>query len=408
MVAGPAVLAAFREPRYRLLWLAGLCVNAARWMDLVVLGWLTLALTDSPFMVGVAAFCRTAPMMALGLVAGVVADRFHRGRVLIGVQAVNLLAAAGLGLIWAAGAGSFRVLIVLEIALGIAWAIDFPVRRAVLSTLVGPRGLTNAVSLEAVSTQGSKLLGPLLGGLLLARAGPTAAYLALALLYLASLLLVVRLGRGLALPGSPGLESVLASLVTGLREVRAQPVILGVLAITVLMNTLVFPYQQMLPVFARDVLGVGPARLGVLVAAEGLGSLAGAVAIAARHDLRRHARLFAGASLAAALLLLAFTASAWYPVSLLIQVAFGVAESGFGTMQSAIVLLAASPATRGRAMGVLSACIGTQPLGMLWLGFLTSRAGAPLATAVGAAVALASMLPVARRLGTDRPLGGPA
>jgi MFS family permease len=408
VTAAPGVLAAFREPRYRLLWLAGLCVNAARWMDLVVLGWLTLALTDSPFMVGVAAFCRTAPMMVLGLVAGVVADRFHRGRVLFGVQVVNLLAAAGLGLTWAVDAGSFRVLIALEIVFGIAWAVDFPVRRAVLSTLVGPRGLTNAVSLEAVSTQGSKMLGPLLGGLLLARVGPTAAYFVLALVYLTALLLVVRLGRGLALPGAPGLESVLASLATGLREVRAQPVILGVLAITVLMNTLVFPYQQMLPVFARDVLAVGPLWLGLLIAVEGLGSLAGALAVAARHDLRRHWHLFASASLAAAVLLLAFAASAWYPVSLLIQFAFGVAEAGFGTMQSAIVLLSAPAAARGRAMGVLSACIGTQPLGMLWIGFLTSRVGAPLATAIGAALALALMLPVARRLRAPGPLGSAA
>jgi predicted MFS family arabinose efflux permease len=236
------------------------------------------------------------------------------------------------------------------------------------------------------------------GGILLSRLGPAACYVALAALSLGALAAARRLDRRIALPGAATSEPVLASLGAGLREVRGQPAILGVLAITVLMNALVFPYQQILPVFARDVLQVGPVALGLLVAAEGLGALASSLAIAARAGQVRHARLFGASSLAAALFLLAFAASPWYGLSLALQLGVGAAESGFGTMQSAIVLLDAPERARGRAMGILSACIGTQPLGSLWIGFLASRMGAPLATGLNALLAFVLMIPVAIRL----------
>jgi MFS family permease len=405
------VLDALRDPRFRLLWLAGLAASTARWMDLVVLGWLALALTNSPLLVGVAAFCRAAPMMLLGPFAGVVADRFPRGRVMRVVQGANAAVALALAVCFGAGAGGYGLLVALEILLGIAWAVDFPARRTVLVTLVGRERLTNAVSLESVSMQGSKMIGPVLGGLLLARIGPSACYALLALLSLAALAAVRRLERRVALPGTPGAEPVLAALAAGLEDARAHPAIRRVLVVTVLMNALVFPYQQMLPVFARDVLGVGPGRLGLLVAADGLGAMLGALGLATRRDLGAHARVFAASSVAAAILLVGFAASPWYALSLALQLALGVAESGFGTMQSAIVLLAAPERTRGRAIGILSACIGTQPLGSLWIGLLASRAGAPLAAGLNGALAVALMLPVAIRLatmgpGAPRPVGG--
>jgi MFS family permease len=109
-------------------------------------------------------------------------------------------------------------------------------------------------------------------------------------------------------------------------------------------------------------------------------------------------RLFAGSSLAGALLLLAFAWSPWYALSLALQLAIGATDSGFGTMQSAIVLLTAPERAHGRVMGILSACIGTQPLGSLWIGFLASRMGAPLATGLNAALASILMIPVTMRL----------
>ncbi len=399
------MLEPLRDGRYRLLWLTGLSSNAARWMDLVVLGWLALSFTDSAFMVGVAAFCRAVPMMAFGPFAGVLADRLPRVSVMSAVQVVNVLASSALAILFATGLAGFGILVSIEIILGVAWVLDFPSRRTVLFVVAGRERLTTAVSLETMSMQVAKMIGPLVGGLLLARFGPAACYVAFALLSLVAMFATRALARRVTLPPVSSREAVLDSLLGGIREVRRHQAVLGVLAVTVLMNSLVFPYQQMLPVFARDVLHVGPVPLGLLVAAQGLGALISSMAIGASGGPAAHGRLFAASSLAGALLLLAFSLSPWYGLSLALQLAIGATDSGFATMQSAIVLLTAPERAHGRVMGILSACIGTQPLGSLWLGFLASRMGAPLATGLNAAIASVLMIPVARRLLGAGPFG---
>src|SRR3954471_14015503 len=128
-IAHWSALDALHDAHFRRLWLAGLCVNVGRWLDFLVLGWLVLELTGSPFMVGVAAFCRFAPMIVLGLFAGLLIDRVPRGRLLVAVQGVNFSATVLLAALFATGHGDLWWLIGLETLLGVAWAIDFPSRR---------------------------------------------------------------------------------------------------------------------------------------------------------------------------------------------------------------------------------------------------------------------------------------
>ncbi len=398
-IARWSALDALHDAHFRRLWLAGLCVNVGRWLDFLVLGWLALELTGSPFMVGVAAFCRFAPMIVLGLFTGLLIDRVPRGRLLVAVQTVNLLVTILLAVLFATGHGNLWWLIGLETLLGVAWAIDFPSRRTALFTLVGPKRVTNAVSLESVSMQGTKIVGPVLGGVLLARLGPVACYVVLSALYLGAVLLTLSLARKATLPSSPRTdESVLAGLATGFHEARWQPAIFGVLVITVVMNGLVFPYQQILPVFARDVLDVGPELLGLLVSAGGVGNLIGALWTAGKRDFVAHRQVFVGGSMLAGLLVVVQSFSPGYWASLLIQFAIGIGESGFGTMQSTIVLLAAHERARGRVLGILSVCIGTNPLGALAVAALATYVGASVAFGASAFLALFLMIPFAVRL----------
>ena len=404
---GWAALDALHEPRFRRLWLAGLCVNVGRWLDFLVLGWLAYTMTGSPFVVGLAAFCRFAPMIVLGLFAGILIDRFHRGHLIVAVQCVNLSVALVLAALFGAGVGELWHLIALETVLGIAWAVDFPARRAVLFSLVGPKRVTNAVSLESVSMQGTKIIGPLLGGVLLARVGPTAAYLLLAVLYGVACILTVALVRRVALPAPIGTgESIVGSLASGFAEARSQPAIMGVLLITVWMNFLVFPYQQIMPVFARDVLDVGPEQLGLLVAAGGFGTLVAALWIASRRDFTAHRQVFVGGSMLSGVMVILQAVSPGYELSLLIQLIIGIGDAGFGTMQSTIILLSAHERMRGRVLGILSVCIGMNPLGALWVGLATTYVGAPVAFGAGAALALLLMAPIASRMvaGSQHPL----
>ena len=172
LAAPQAFASVLRERPYRRLWLSGLCVNGARWMDLVLLGWLAFQLTDSPFMVGLAAFARSAPLMVLGPFTGILADRMHRGHVLIATQCLGLVTALALAAVFAAGRGGFGPLVGLEMLFGVLWALDFPARRTALYALVGPRRVATAVSLETVSMQVAKMVGPVLAGIGLARRGP--------------------------------------------------------------------------------------------------------------------------------------------------------------------------------------------------------------------------------------------
>lgn len=384
-----------REAPYRRLWLSGLCINGARWMDLVLLGWLAFQLTDSPFMVAVAAFARSAPMMLLGPFTGLVADRMHRGRVLVFTQVLGLATGLALAAVFAAGRGSFWPMVGLEVLFGVLWALDFPARRTALYALVGPRRVATAVSLETVSMQVAKMIGPVLAGVGLARLGPAPCYLAVAALYAIGLFVFIGLPARIGGPTGRDTASVVSSLGAGFSYAWREPTVRAVLIVTVLMNVLFFPYQHMLPVFAREVLRVGPEWLGALVAADGLGALLGALAIASRGGFLPHGRLFALSVLIAPFLLLAFTSLRWPWACLPVLVVIGAAESGFAAMQSTLVLLSAPEANRGRAMGILSACIGTQPAGTLWIGFLATGIGVPAAMAINAMAALIAMLPAA-------------
>ena len=383
------------QPDYRRLWMSGLFVNTARWMDLVTLGWLALELTGSPFMVGLAAFMRSAPMMLLGPFGGIVADRASRGRILIGTQAAGVVVALALAGLFASGRGRYGPLVTLELVFGALWALDFPARRTALYTILGARRVAQAVSLETVSMQLAKMLGPLAAGLCLARLGPSACFVLMAAIYASGLVVSLGLRGRLGRAGQGPSVSVVASLRAGLHAAWTRRTVRIVLLATIAINTLFFTYQPMLPVFARDVLGVGPMALGALLAADGCGALVGALAIASRGGHLSHRALFAAAIVTGPALLVALSSIHWLPASLALMLLMGIAESGFAAMQSTLVLLAAPEDSRGGVMGILSACIGTQPLGTLFIGVLTASIGVSLAFTVNALLALLAILPLA-------------
>ena len=403
-VAGHFVVTdVFREPSYRRLWASGLCMSVARWMDLVTLGWLSFQLTGSPFMVGLAAFARSAPMMVIGPFAGIVADRVPRGRVLIVSQATGIVTALVLAAIFASGRGGYWTLVALEVVFGLVWALDFPARRTALYAVLGAPRVAQAVSLETVSMQIAKMLGPLAAGLCLARVGPEASYATMAIIYMVGLAASRPLGARLGGPTGTAGVSLAATMRAGLTAAWTSPTVRAVLLVTIAMNTLFFPYQHMLPVFARTILAVGPVGLGALVAADGCGALLGALVIAAQRVGLGHRMMFGAASLAAPLLLVALSSSRRLAFCFALLLLMGAAESAYAAMQSTLVLLSAPERMRGGVMGILSACIGTQPLGTLAIGLLAGSAGVPVAFTLNALVALLVITPLAIPLVRGRP-----
>src|SRR5512145_2913847 len=364
-------------------------------MDLVTLGWLALQLTGSPFMVGIAAFARAAPLMVVGPFTGIVADRVPRGRILFVAQSTGGLTALALATIFAAGWGGYWPLVALEVVFGLMWALDFPARRTALYALLGASRVPQAVSLETVSMQLAKMLGPLAAGLCLARLGPASCFGLMALVYGAGLAVSSGLGSRLGGREAAATASIAASMRAGLQAAWSSPTMRAVLLVTIAMNTLFFPYQHMLPVFARDVLAVGPVALGALVAGEGCGSLLGALVIASGRSGLAYRTLFGGSVLVAPALLIALSGSRWLALGVVLLFLMGLAESGFAAMQTTLVLLSVPDRVRGGVMGILSACIGTQPLGTLTIGLLTAGLGTPLTFTLNAVAALVVIVPLA-------------
>lgn len=385
----PGLLAPLAHRPFRTFWVAGLSDNLGRWIDTIVLGWVALSLTNSVWLVAVAGFMRLLPILLLSAVIGSAADRYGRRTMLTAAMALNASVCAAMAGLFFAGALSYPLLAIGAFGLGTGLAVEMTVRRALLADLSDPAALLPAVSLEMLTLNMTRVLGPIIAGSLLAGLGGGVGYAASAVLYAVSALLLARLPQpdGRAAPeGSPPPPSV--PMLEALRRLLREEAIVGVLAVTVVMNLAVFQYQQILSVFARDILHTDAFGFGLLSAADALGSTIGIVLLAQRPKAPQ-AVVFVGSCVGMCLLLTAFTFVTVFPLALVTLLCFGMVHAGFSTMQSSVILRAAAAEVRGRAGGWLSMAIGTGPLGLLVMGWLSAALGPGTAVAAGALTGLA-------------------
>jgi MFS family permease len=386
-------LSILHNRNFQWLWAAGGMSNASRWMETGVLGWLILDLTGSPWYVALVGVARSAPLLAFALFAGLIADRTNRWVVMLCTQAVNTVVTGMLLVLLLLDAIQPWHMLLVAFILGCGTILDMPSRRSLIYDLVGPQQVVSAMSLETINNTVGKFLGPLIGGLMIEMTGFTGVYLLLMVVYLLALGLILQVRIHLPSPAGTS-QPIWKSLVTGIQYSLHNRIVLGVLCITVIMNALAFSYVQILPVVARDHLRVGPGLMGLLASADGLGTLIGALLLAALGNLPYHGRIFALGALLELFSLLAFAVSPWYGLSLVLLFGVGLGNSGFSTMQSTIILLSAAPGMRGRAVGILGLCIGSTPLGLLELGAVAAMVGAPAAIGLNASIGLALLLPV--------------
>jgi MFS family permease len=385
-----APLETLRSPGYRYLWSASFLWNQARWMDRVVIGWVVLEMTNSAWNLAILEALRWAPLLLFGLFGGAVADRVDRRWVLISAQGLALTVCTVVAVLLAFGLFEFRLAMVATFLLGVQWAVDWPTRRALIPDLVGRELTVNAVALEAVSQNVTRIIGPLLAGALVAYVSAAAAFGAMSLMYVVEIALLKLMPLHVAHTSVMAGGGMLHYLGEGFSALRRSQAIVGVVLISVFMNVLVFPYQQLLPVFARDTLHVDAVGLGGLNAAAGVGSVIGAVAISLSHRVPRSGRLFWVGSCVMSVCLVGFTLSQSYAVAVVLLAVSGLGQAAFASLQSTIVLSSSTDQLRGRAMGALTLAIGSTPFGSLEIGALSVALGA--AWAVGLNAALCAVL----------------
>ncbi|WP_198369830.1 MFS transporter [Roseomonas rosulenta] len=380
----------FHERDFLRLWVAGLCVFVVRWLETLAVGVFAYAATGSAFVVAMLTMLRLLPMGLFGAFLGAAADRMDRRRALLLVVLSQAATSAVIAALAFADAVAVWHLAVASFMNGIAWASDNPVRRAMIGQVVGPARMGVAMSVDVATSNGSRVLGPTLGGVLLAAVGLDGAFLLSVALYIPAVVAVLRLPRATPAPGA-SVAPVLASIAEGLALVRREPRLVGALVVTLLFNLFGWPCTSMIPVIGKDRLELGPQGVGLLAGMDGVGAFLGAVTIALLARPEHYKAIYLGGITLYLAMTVAFalaTAPLLAGGALLLS---GVGGAGFAIMQPTLVFLATPVEMRSRVLGLLSVCIGLGPIGFLALGGLAEIAGAPAATAMMGLAGLAAM-----------------
>lgn len=382
--------AALEVPHYGRLWASGWLWNLTRWMGVFLGSYLVNQLTGSPLLVQLVGAAFFAPMFFGGVLGGVISDRFDRRRTILTQLLILIPVAIAMSLLVLTGAVRVWMLYPFMLAVGLGGVIDMTSRRALVWDFVGEDRVTNALALESLSMTGGNMMGSLAGGAVINFIGIGEAFMLIAVCYAGSFLFLLGVPVASRTESRRQSGSIVRDVLTGFQLARKDRVLVSILGVTMLMNGFYFSYTPLVPVFA-DRLEVNALLTGLLASASGFGSMIGSFLIAARSPSRRGLVYVGGSVLAMASLSL-FAVTLWYPLALVALLVAGVGAAGFGTMQSVLVMSTTGPEMRGRAMGLLSMAIGVLPFGMILLGFVAQRIGAPAAVLGSVTLGLGAML----------------
>jgi MFS family permease len=376
-------------PDFWRLWFVGLVVFTVRWLETVAVGVVVYQRTGSAFLVAMMTMLRLLPMGLFGVFLGALAERFDRRRTLIGV--VVLMGATSATLALLAWTGTLEVwhLALASFVNGCGWATDNPVRRVMMGEVVGREHMGTAMSLDVGANNASRMVGPSIGGFLLAGIGIEGAFSLSVVMYLGAIAAAVMVRS--RIPRSAGSSAVLARISEGLAIVRGDKRLIGTLIVTIIYNVFAWPFTSMIPVIGRDRLLLGPEGVGILASLDGIGAFFGALLLAVWLTPRWYARAYVGGVVVYMIMLIVFAVVTVPAVAGAALLLTGLGGAGFSTMQATLVYLAAPPEMRSRILGVLSVCIGTGPIGFVWIGWLADAIGAHNATAVTGVMGLLAL-----------------
>jgi MFS family permease len=384
----PTAFESLRHRNYRLLWIGMLISNSGDWMDQVALNWLTYELTGSAVALGILNLCRLVPILAFTLIGGVIADRFERRKLMFVTQAIAMVLAFILAALVSTGvihdADQFWMVLVIGVGRGIMNSFNQPARQSLISELVPKESLTNAIALSSATVNLTRVIGPAIGGVLIATIGVAGAF------YLngASFLAVLWGLAQMTFPPRPSRahKGIGTELMGGIKYVYSQPSLRTLMTLALVPMIFGVPYQTMLTVFASDVLDVGSAGLGLLTAASAVGAVIGALWVAARGGKSDRQRLMIIGLIGFGVFLIAFAFSTWLWVSILMLTGVGFSQQMYMALNNALIQEQADPEYRGRVVSTLFLNRGMVPLGTIMAGFGADFFGPQLTVAAMATV----------------------
>lgn len=380
---------ALRHTQYRVFWTGNFVSNIGSWMQNVAQGWLVYEITGSPFWLGVVGFAQQIPSLMFSLPAGVLADRASRRAVLLYTQAAMMF----LALLLAALA--WWKIVVVEHMVAIAFiagtimAINAPTYQAAIRDLVKEEDTLNAIALNSIQFNLSRVLGPSVAGIMLAIAGAAACFFLNALSYVPLLFVISRVQFPPRPPSTSPKSGMRADLAEVFHYIGTHREVLMLIVLVALVSMFGLPYLTMMPAFAKDVLYVGKEGLGYLVASAGVGALLGGFHLATLKPTAKRGPLVLAAAILfyAAILAFTFSRNPWLSAFLL-AIAGGGMVNCAATVNS-LIQTKVPDTLRGRVLSMHTmAFLGFTPLGSLLVGWLAEKSSPSTALALSSGFAL--------------------
>lgn len=386
---------------FRIFWIGQLISFSGTWMQSTAQGWLVYSLTQSPFYLGLVATASSIPVLFFTLIGGVVADRLMKRKLLVITQTLSMVPALALAILIDMKVVTVWQIIVFAILLGTVNAFDVPARQSFLIEMVQKGRLLNAIALNSAAFNGARIIGPFIAGITIATIGVAACFYVNAASFLAAIvaLLMIRTRRDTApIPADAarkagGMAVLFGDLKEGLGFVRSERAVLRILLLVATFSLLGIPFVTLLPVFAEDILKVGPKGLGILAGSSGIGALTAALIIAFKGEIERKGRLMIRAGTTFGVGLLFFSYSREYLFSIVVLVLSGWGVVSFLAVANSFIQLRTPDVLRGRVMSVYALVfLGIAPVGNVVMGSVAHVVGTGRAVSIGACLCLLAIL----------------
>jgi len=362
------------------------------WVQSMAQSWLVFDLTKSVFLLGLVGFLSSIPVFLLSLFGGVVADRVNKRSILLFTQNAFMVLAFALAFLTQAKLISVWQIMLIALLNGIVMAFDAPSRQAVVVELVGKPHLFNAIALNSVSFNSSRIIGPALAGILIAGIGMSGCFYinAVSFIPLIAILLFIKIENSRIHVTN---NSAVKDLIEGLRFIKSNRLILLLITMVAISSLFGISYVILMPVFAENILKVGVKGMGVLMSSAGFGALVAALALARLGDFKYKGRLLIFSSIIFSLSLILFSLSRSYLISIIALVLIGWGSVTAMALTNTLLQVNISDNFRGRVMSMfIFVFAGVMPFGNLLAGVFSHIIGAAQAVFACGIICTASFI----------------
>jgi len=393
---GIQIFRSLRHRNYRLLLGGSVTASSGYWILITAQGWLVLQLTDSAFWVGLIAFIVGIPSLFLCPFGGLYADRWDRRKLMLFGQVASALPIFLLATLTSTGVIEIWHIAVLSVLIGTVWAFTDPAYLAIIPSLVTPSDLMNAMAMDTLAWQLSRFIGPAIAGVLMGLVAMGGTFYGAGIAFVMAFLLIFLIRTPTKITAKRG--SIWKDIKEGLSYIRSNRMALTLILMVAGVALFALPCFWLMPVFARDVLGLGAAGYSQLMMAVGAGGLIGGITAAKMGDFKRKGRLMIGSALTFTGMLILFAMSRSFPLSLTLAVIIGAANGLFQAVIITLLLSITPDQFRGRMMGLFIISWQLPSIGSLMLGAATDWVGLPVAVIVGSIICTAFILGAVLRL----------